>query len=259
MLDLYPLLSLQYVSKTYGTDLLDYNVMVLKNVSLNIHDGEFVIIYGPSGSGKSTILNLMAGLEIPSAGRILVRQRNLADFTSEELAEYHRRQIGMVFQNFNLIKSLNVWENIALPQTASGTRYAMRRERALQLLDLLGLKGLHNRHPNELSGGQQQRVAMARAMINNPYLLLIDEPTGNLDTASANEVMTIIGNLHTQSNHTIVLVTHNPDYLHYATRVFYMKDGRVVKEDRPTQATPTNAALTPIQYRSTADYGERYR
>jgi ABC-type lipoprotein export system ATPase subunit len=247
MINLNPLLSLQYVSKSFGRNPLAYDSMVLKNVSVNIHDGEFIIIYGPSGSGKSTFLNLLAGLELPTAGRILLRDHNMADLSGEELAQYHRRKIGMVFQNFNLIKSLRVWENVALPQAANGTRYTPRRKRALELLELLGLKGLENRQPNELSGGQQQRVAIARALVNNPYLLLIDEPTGNLDTAAANEVMQIINNLHTQASHTLVLVTHNPNYLQYATRVFYMQDGQIIKEVRPQQlAMMQAAAAEPI-------------
>ena len=243
MITLNPLLSLEYVSKSFGPHALDYDSMVLKNVSVKVHDGEFIIVFGPSGSGKSTFLNLLAGLELPTAGRILLREHNMADFSSEELAHYHRTKIGMVFQNFNLIKSLNVWENVALPQTSKGIRYNERRRHAFELLALLGLSGLENRHPNELSGGQQQRVAIARALVNNPYLLLIDEPTGNLDTNSADEVMQIINDLHAQASHTLVLVTHNPNYLHYATRVFYMKDGKIVKEERPPQQVDVQAAV----------------
>lgn len=238
-----PLISLQQVSKTFSPDLLDYEHLAMKNVSLDIADGEFVIIYGPSGSGKSTLLNLMAGLEQPTSGRVLVRGRDLAEFDNEDLAVYHRLNMGMVFQNFNLIKSLRVWENVALPQTASGVRYKTRFQRAKHLLKIFGLGEYLNRHTNELSGGEQQRVAIARALINNPYFLLVDEPTGNLDTKSAEDVMQIFNALYYQSNHTIVLVTHNIDYTHYASRVLYLQDGQIVQEQRNKQQADTLAKL----------------
>ncbi len=238
----HPLISLQMVSKTYGDDPLDYKMLVVKNIYLEIMEGEFVIIFGPSGSGKSTLLNLMAGLENPTAGRVLVRHHDVAQFNNEELATYHRLKMGMVFQNFNLIKSLNVWENVALPQTANGIRYALRRKRALRLLKLLRIDHYANRHPNELSGGEQQRVAIARALVNNPYFLLVDEPTGNLDSKSAEDVMNLISDLSYHGKHTIVLVTHNPNHLHYASRVVYVEDGKIVIEERrtPSGAQPSN-------------------
>ncbi len=235
-----PIISLQMVSKTYGDDPLDYKMLVLKNIYLDIEEGEFVIIFGPSGSGKSTILNLLAGLEAPTAGHVIVRRHDLTKFNNEELATYHRLKMGMVFQNFNLIKSLNVWENVALPQTANGVRYANRKKRALRLLKLLRIDHYADRHPNELSGGEQQRVAIARALVNNPAFLLVDEPTGNLDSKSADEVMNLISDLNYHSHHTIVLVTHNPNHLHFASRVVYVEDGKIVIEERrdPNPATP---------------------
>lgn len=231
-----PLIQLDMVSKTYGDDPLDFKTLVLKNVYLQIFEGEFLVIFGPSGSGKSTILNILAGLEMPTAGRILLRRKDLSQYSSEELARYHRQKMGMVFQSFNLIKSLNVWENVALPQTASGIGYRKRKARAIKLLQMLNIEHYANRHPNEISGGEQQRVAIARALVNDPMFLLVDEPTGNLDSKSAEEVMTILYNLNVQSKHTIVLVTHNPNQLHYATRVVYVEDGKIVieeKRDRP--------------------------
>ncbi len=226
-----PLISIQMASKTYAEDPLDFKTLVLKNIYLEIFEGEFVTIFGPSGSGKSTMLNLIAGLEKPTAGRVLVRRRDLAKFDSDELAQFHRRKMGFVFQNFNLIKSLNVWENVALPQTASGVNYGDRKRKALKLLNLFHLDQYANRHPNELSGGEQQRVAIARALINDPYFLLVDEPTGNLDSKSAEDVMNILQDIHTKEKHTIILVTHNPNQLKYATRVIYMEDGQVVIEE----------------------------
>lgn len=227
----HPLISIQSVSKTFGDDPLDYNQLILRNISLDIDDGEFVTIFGPSGSGKSTLLNLMAGLEKPTWGQVVVRDQDLTTFDDEALAAYHRLRMGIVFQSFNLVKSLNVWENVALPQTASGVPYGTRRQRAKQLLELFGLADYMNRHPNTLSGGQQQRVAIARALINNPFFLLVDEPTGNLDSKSADDVMQILHGLHYHSKHTIVLVTHNPNYLNFSTRVVYVRDGQINKQE----------------------------
>jgi putative ABC transport system ATP-binding protein len=230
-----PLISLQGVSKTFSDDPLDYKDLVLKNVDLEIFPGEFIIIFGPSGSGKSTLLNLMAGLEFPTTGTIKVRRHNLAQLDNEALAKYHRMKMGMVFQSFNLIKSLNVWENVALPQTAQGIGYNLRKKHAMRLLKLLNIESYADRHANEISGGEQQRVAIARALINNPYFLLVDEPTGNLDTESANEVMHLLHDINRHADHTVVLVTHNPDYLPYATRVIHITDGQITKEETPKE------------------------
>lgn len=237
-----PLISIEMVSKTYGDDPLDFKNLVLRNIYLQIHEGEFVTVFGPSGSGKSTLLNLIAGLERPTGGRIMVRRRDLSKYDSDELASLHRRKMGFVFQSINLIKSLNVWENVALPQTASNVGYAERKRKALRLLRLLHLDQYANRHPNELSGGEQQRVAIARALINEPYFLLVDEPTGNLDSKSAEEVMNVLKDIHDNAKHTIILVTHNPDQVKFATRIIYLEDGQIViEENRPArdQLAPT--------------------
>ncbi len=225
-----PLISVEFVSKSYGENPLAYDQLVLRNVSFDIYDGEFVTLFGPSGSGKSSLLNLLAGLESPSAGRVMVRRRDLAHFDSNQLARYHRMRMGMVFQSFNNIKSLKVWENIALPQTANGVRYKLRRKRALRLLKLFGLEAYPDRLPNELSGGEQQRAAIARALVNNPYFLLVDEPTGNLDSKAAADVMQIFAELN-KDGHTIVMVTHNPEQLAFASRILYVQDGQIVKEE----------------------------
>ncbi|MBU0722374.1 ABC transporter ATP-binding protein [Patescibacteria group bacterium] len=202
-------------------------IFILKNINLKIYSGEFIIIFGPSGSGKSTLLNIMAGLEIPTSGKIYIRNKDITDLTSEERAYYHRSKIGLVFQSYNLIKDFNVLENIALPQLFAGMDRKTVFHRAKQLLQNFGLAKFSKYRPTELSGGQQQKVAIARALINNPWILLIDEPTGNLDSKSADEVLDIFETLNRQSRRTIVMVTHNPEYVFFAHRVFYVKDGKI--------------------------------
>jgi putative ABC transport system ATP-binding protein len=240
-----PVVTLEDVSKGFNEDILNFDQLIIENISLSIQSGEFVIIFGPSGSGKSTLLNLIAGLERPSAGRVLIRGHDISKYTDDELARYHRRKMGMVFQSFNLIKSLTVWENVALPQTADGVPYFTRRHKAHHLLKLFGLQKYMHRHPNELSGGEQQRVAIARALVNNPLLLLVDEPTGNLDSKAADDVMRIFLGLHAHAKHTIVLVTHNPDYLAYASRVIYVQDGEIKKQEWKEQAAVAEAKPRP--------------
>jgi putative ABC transport system ATP-binding protein len=209
----------------------------LSGVTFEVRATEYVILFGPSGCGKSTVLHLVAGLERPTSGSIKIRGDELTKFDKVKLARHHRSKIGMVFQQFNLINNLTVRENVALPQMFSGSRYATRMKRAQHLLEAFGLKGLSDNLPSELSGGEQQRVAIARALANNPWIILVDEPTGNLDSKSAEEVMDILDRLNQKSRRTILLVTHNPDYLHRAHRVLFMKDGKIVN-------SKTNRALS---------------
>jgi len=230
-----PLITVDNVSKTYGEHPEDFAQLVLVNVKLTIDDGEFLIIYGPSGSGKSTLMNLLAGLEFPTGGRIFIRGENISKLNNNELAYYHSHRIGMVFQSFNLIKSLNVWENVALPQAATGIPYNLRKKRALHILKLLEMEKFANRHANELSGGQQQRVAIARALINTPGILLVDEPTGNLDSKMGDEVMRLLHDLNYRAKQTVILVTHNPDHLKFGSRVIHFRDGQIEREERPSE------------------------
>jgi len=243
-----PILSLENVSKTFAKHSAELDSYVIKQVTLRIHPEEFVIIYGPSGSGKSTLLYLMAGLETPTTGTVHFHKHDLAKYSADALATYHRRDMGIVFQSFNLIKSLNVWENVALPQIAGGEPYHLRKHRAKHLLKLLGLEKYLDRQPSDLSGGEQQRVSIARALINKPAFLLIDEPTGNLDSKSADEVMSIFHNLHAQAKHTIVLITHNPDYLHFATRIIYLKDGAIDRIEAGKSRRSTTEVLPAEHY-----------
>lgn len=224
-----PVIELKNVSKKYilGTN----EIEVLKGVSLQIFAGEYVIFYGASGSGKSTILNTLCGLEPPTTGEVIIRGDNVGKFNGKQLAKFRREKIGIVFQQFNLIKSFKVWENVAFPLTNEGVSYQRRRERAMSLLTLLGLEKMANRRPTELSGGQQQRVAIARALATNAWIIIADEPTGNLDSRSADDVMTVFRLLNQKSRRTLLMVTHNPEYLKEADRVFHIKDGLIVKED----------------------------
>jgi ABC-type lipoprotein export system ATPase subunit len=243
----YPIISVENVRKSFQLS-GDKSVDVLKGVSMVINPGEFVVLYGPSGSGKSTLLNLIAGFENPTSGRVMARHRDLSHLKEEGIARYHRLKMGMVFQQFNLIKSLRVWENVALPAAASGAAEDKRHLRALHLLAQLHLGDYGDRHISELSGGEQQRVAIARALINDPYLMIFDEPTGNLDTATAKEIMNIVYHLNRKSGHTILMVTHNPDQLQYATRVIHVRDGIVEREEVMPEFILDEAVLPDAHY-----------
>ena len=234
-------------------------VTILKNISLEIYAGEYIILFGSSGSGKSTIMNTMSGLEPPTSGEVMVRGENISKFNTNQLARFRRTKIGIVFQSFNLIPSFKVWENVAFPLTASGAGKQQRRERAMFLLKLLGLEKYAFRRPTELSGGQQQRVAIARALSTNPWIIIADEPTGNLDSKAADDVMMIFRLLNRKSHRTIILVTHNPDYLREADRVFYIKDGVIVRErknGRPPEFEGDVKGLDDLRTLAFTDHAE---
>lgn len=204
------------------------NVQALNGVNLEIYSGEFIIFFGPSGCGKSTLMSMIAGLQPPSKGQILIRGEDLSKLNDDDLAMHRRTKIGMIFQAFNLISTMNVLENIALPLAFSRIPKDRRMARAENLLEVVGMSEYKKHTPAELSGGQQQRIAIARSLVANPWIILADEPTGNLDSKSANEVMRLLISLNRKSKRTIVLITHNPDYLEYADRIFYVKDGKIV-------------------------------
>ena len=219
------------LTKTFPLAGRDKGATVLSDLTFDVKATEYVIVSGPSGSGKSSLLNLIAGLENPTTGTIKIRGKDITKLNKKEIARYHRVKVGMVFQQFNLIPDLSVIDNIGLPQIFAGDSIDIRRKRAMHLLESLGMGELAGKLPPELSGGEQQRVAILRALANNPWILLVDEPTGNLDSKSSDEVMDILLNLNRKSLRTILMVTHNPEYLHFADRVVYMKDGKIVKED----------------------------
>ncbi|MBR3118126.1 ABC transporter ATP-binding protein [Oceanobacillus profundus] len=198
---------------------------VLKGVDLHVEEGEFVAIMGPSGSGKSTLLQLLGGLDIPTEGDILINQNNLSEMTEKERTIFRRKYIGFIFQNYQLLPTLNVEENIAFPLHADGSLTKEKYQFILELLDSVGLKELGRKRANLLSGGQQQRVAIARALVNNPSVLLADEPTGNLDRNKAEEILGLIARFNRESNQTIIMVTHDIFAAGFADRIILFKDG----------------------------------
>jgi putative ABC transport system ATP-binding protein len=212
----------------------------LDGVTLNVDRGEFVAVMGPSGSGKSTLLNLIAGLDRPTEGRVVVEGWDLGRAGEAELARYRRDRVGFVFQFFNLLGSLTVLENVMVPAQLAGHSRAAARRRAEELLERLGIGGQAGRYPARLSGGQQQRVAVARAVVNQPLLLLTDEPTGALDTRSGAEVMEMLVELN-RGGQTVLLVTHDPKLAaRYARRVVSLLDGQVADDQvmHPAAASP---------------------
>jgi putative ABC transport system ATP-binding protein len=203
---------------------------VLKGVSLDIFKNEYVALMGPSGSGKSTLMNILGCLDTPSGGRYILNQHDVSKMQDNELAEIRNREIGFVFQQFNLLPRLTALENVALPLVYAGMGKKLRNEKALHVLDLVNLTDRSHHKPNELSGGQCQRVAIARALVNDPSIILADEPTGNLDSKTSYEIMDIFGKIHTGGN-TVVLVTHEEDIAAHAHRVIRLRDG-VIESDK---------------------------
>lgn len=221
-----PAVRLEGVSQRYGQG--QGEVIALDNVTLQVDEGEFLAIMGPSGSGKSTLLNLIGALDRPSAGRIVVGDRDVAALPVKEAARYRRREIGFVFQSFNLLPRLSVLENVALPLMFDGVAPAERKRRARAGLESLAMGDRLEHRPPTLSGGEKQRVAIARALINGPRLLLADEPTGNLDSRNAEAVVDLLVDLNRTHGQTIILITHNAEVAQAAGRVIHMRDGRIV-------------------------------
>lgn len=224
-----PIIQAKKLNFTYNKGKLN-EFQALNNVDIEIYPGEFVIIFGPSGCGKSTLLNVMAGLETPDSGEMTALGRDLAHMNRKDFAMFHRDQIGVVYQAYNLIKSLNVLDNVALPQLFININKRKRNKKANEMLERFGIIKQAERIPTELSGGQQQRAGIARAIINDPEIILADEPTGNLDSVSSKNVMDLMEALNEKEKKTIIVVTHNSEQLEYADRIIFMKDGLVIKE-----------------------------
>lgn len=234
-----PLIGLQDIRKIYqmGTQ----EVRALAGVSLEIYPNDYVAIMGPSGSGKSTMMNIIGCLDTPTDGTYLLNGQNVSHMEDDELAEVRNREIGFVFQTFNLLPRVNCLQNVELPLIYSGLRKAKRREMAARALENVGLGDRMDHKPNELSGGQRQRVAVARALVNNPSLLLADEPTGNLDTRTGEEIMMLFETLYRRGN-TLLVVTHEEDIAHHARRIIRLRDG-LVEVDEVVQ----NPALAKVE------------
>jgi putative ABC transport system ATP-binding protein len=225
------LISIQHLNKTYimGSE----KVEALKDVSLNIEKNEYVALMGPSGSGKSTLMNLLGCLDSPSRGEYWLNGIEVSTMNDGELAEVRNKQIGFVFQTFNLLPRLSALENVALPLIYAGYGREERTEKAKKVLESVGLSDRMYHKPNELSGGQRQRVAVARALVNDPAIILADEPTGNLDTKTSFEIMSLFEEIH-QAGNTVILVTHEHDIAMHAHRIVRLRDG-LVESDEPNE------------------------
>ena len=237
------LISIRGLHRVYQVG--DQEVRALDGVDLDIAQNEYVAIMGPSGSGKSTLMNILGCLDTPSTGSYRLKDLEIAKMSDDELARIRNQEIGFVFQTFNLLPRADALHNVELPLVYAGMRHEERRARAREALALVGLADRMKHRPNELSGGQRQRVAIARALVNRPSIILADEPTGNLDSKTGEEIMIAFENIWKQGN-TVILVTHEPDIADHARRVVRMKDGRV-EDDRvnPNPRSAAAAAATP--------------
>lgn len=205
-------------------------INVLKGIDLNIKKGEYVALMGPSGSGKSTLMNLLGCLDTPTSGQYILNGKDVSKMVDDELAEIRNKEIGFVFQTFNLLPRTTALDNVALPMIYAGFSKAERSERAKEVLNQVGLGDRMDHQPNQLSGGQRQRVAVARALVNRPSIILADEPTGNLDSKTSEEIMKLFGEIHANGN-TVILVTHEEEIAMHAHRVIRLKDGLIESDN----------------------------
>ena len=221
------ILEVTNLSKTYGTG--ETQVKALDNVSLSVEPGEFVAIIGPSGSGKSTLLHILGGVDVPTSGSVVINGVDISNLDETALAIFHRRQIGLIYQFYNLIPILTVKENLTLPLLLDGRK---PDERVVDdLLKTLGLTERVNHLPNQLSGGQQQRVSIGRALINNPALMLADEPTGNLDSENSREIVSLLRKFNKENNQTVIIITHDERIAMSADRVISIEDGKITRDE----------------------------
>ena len=235
-----PIIAIRELRKTYvmGEDIIN----ALKSISLDIYKNEYVALMGPSGSGKSTLMNLLGCLDTPSSGTYTLNGIDVSSMSDNELAEGRNKEIGFVFQTFNLLPRMSSLENVALPLVYSGMKRDARLERAEEVLSSVGLDGRMQHKPNELSGGQRQRVAIARALVNKPAIILADEPTGNLDSKTSIEIMGLFEEIHKRGN-TVILVTHEPDIALHAHRIIRLRDGLIESDTLNNNITTVADAM----------------
>ena len=219
------ILKVQNLTKKYGKK--DTEVVALDNVSFSVEKGEFIAIVGASGSGKSTLLHLMGGVDKPTSGKVFINDKDIYQLSKDDLAIFRRREIGIIYQFYNLIPIVNVKENILLPCNLDGKK--VEEKHLQEIIELLGLSNREEHLPNQLSGGQQQRVAIGRAIINNPSIILADEPTGNLDSKSSKEIIELLKKSNKKYNQTILLITHDMSIAEQADRIIKIQDGKIVK------------------------------
>ena len=228
------------------------DVKALNNINLEIDQGKFVALVGPSGSGKSTLLNLLGGLDRPTSGEVNVNGLSLGEASEGELTAHRRHNVGFIFQTFNLLPTLSALENVAMPLMLSGVKLAERMERARDQLERVGLGHRLDHRPTEMSGGEQQRAAIARALVNNPQLVLADEPTGNLDTSTGSEVMELLRELNAERGVTLIIVTHDPEVANFADRIVHLRDGEIANiettAEEPLKLNEPAAAATATTF-----------
>ena len=221
------ILKVENLSKTYGKG--DNEVKALDNVSFTVQKGEFVAIIGPSGSGKSTLLHILGGVDKPTSGKVFMDGKDVYAQNDTQLAIFRRREVGLIYQFYNLIPVLNVSENITLPVLMDGRK--VNQERLEELLNILQIKGRENHLPNQLSGGQQQRVSIGRALMNSPAVMLADEPTGNLDSKNSQDIIELLKNSNKMYNQTLIIITHDENIALQADRIIAIEDGRITRDE----------------------------
>jgi putative ABC transport system ATP-binding protein len=229
------IIHLENIQKSYFMG--KQELKVLKGITLEIFKNEYVALMGPSGSGKSTLMNILGCLDSPTAGRYILNGKDVSKMADDDLADVRNKEIGFVFQQFNLLPRLTAAENVALPLIYNGTPKKARTELSLEMLDRVGLADRSHHKPNELSGGQNQRVAIARALVNTPSIILADEPTGNLDSKTSVEIMNIFDKIHAEGN-TVILVTHEEEIANYARRIIRLRDGIIESDQVKEKHTP---------------------
>ncbi len=234
------LIELSEITKVYQMG--NQEVRALAGVTLHVQANEYVAIMGPSGSGKSTMMNIVGCLDTPTSGEYFLNGQQVSEMTDNELAEIRNREIGFVFQTFNLLPRVNCLQNVELPLVYSGMRRSLRKERAAEVLHSVGLGDRMDHKPNELSGGQRQRVAVARALVNKPSIIMADEPTGNLDTKTGEEIMQLFEHLYREGN-TLLVVTHEEDIARHARRIIRLRDGLIESDVRVDSPTLANVEL----------------